>query len=605
MSKTDTNKVLGDQPAGDAEAASNIDDDITKQVQKSAPEIDTDTTKVGLLIDGRYQITGLVGRGGMGSVYKAEHTGIRRTVAIKLLHQTLSAVPEVIRRFEREAFAIGRIEHPNCVNVTDFGKLEDGSLFLVMEYLEGTSLGDLLAQQRRVNPAQALHIIRHVVRGLGHAHQADIVHRDVKPENVLLIEHEGDPLFAKILDFGVAKLIGQAHDDDSLKLTQAGVAFGTPVYMSPEQAMGNPVDGRADLYAATIMLYEMITGQPPFKSHDKLEILSMHATRKPRPLADVVGKDVQLPPGLQELVDKGLEKRPQHRFQNADEYISAVDDVLAGRGAKRGAKRAGTVPLLYGQDPLLSTGATQHPTTSGLALPPHGAAWWHSRKFFFAMAAIAFVSLVTVVAVLATRAGGGGDSDEPEMSALAAQADAVKADPAKVIELLRDKSGAIANDTDALLLLGHAYAQTNNPEAAMAAYQRALKLEEDKAKADPGLRANLVTWAESETNTKVRHAAFALAKEYEFDNKIDLYKAYVADLRHSPGCNNRRKAIPKLLKLGDKRAINELYEAKRRRGTRGRFKGKRLNWCLIKEANAAMMQLREKFEPDAGPGDGK
>lgn len=603
MRKTDTNKLLGDDTTEDPQGASNIDDDITKQVQKAAPEIDTDTTKVGLLIDGRYQITGLVGRGGMGSVYKAEHTGIRRTVAIKLLHQTLSAVPEVIRRFEREAFAIGRIEHPNCVNVTDFGKLEDGSLYLVMEYLEGTSLGDLLAQQRRIKPADALHIIRHVVRGLGHAHQADIVHRDVKPENVLLIDNEGDPLFAKILDFGVAKLIGEAHDDDSLKLTQAGVAFGTPVYMSPEQAMGNPVDGRADLYAATIMLYEMITGQPPFKSHDKLEILSMHATRKPRPLKQVVGNDVELPPGLQELIDKGLEKRPQHRFADADEYIAAIDDVLAGRGPKRTAKRAGTVPLLYGQDPLLSTGATPH-ATSGVVLPAHTPAWWQSRKFFAAMAALVFVSIVTVVAVLATRSGSGG-SDEPEMSALATQADAAKADPAKVIELLRDKADAIANDTDALLLLGHAYAQTNNPQAAMTAYRRALKLEEDKAASNPGLRANLVTWAESEQNTRVRHAAWEMAKKYGFGDKVDVYKAYVSDLRYSPGCKNRRKAIPKLVKLGDKRAINELYEAKIRRGTRGHYKGKRLNRCLVKEANEAMMKLRELNEPDAGPGDNK
>jgi len=598
MSKTDTNKLLGSATEVGGEEAPSIDDDITKQVKKAAPELDVDTQKVGLLIDGRYQITGLIGRGGMGSVYKAEHTGIRRSVAIKLLHPTLSSVPEVSRRFEREAFAIGRIEHPNCVNVTDFGKLEDGSLFLVMEYLEGTSLGDLLAEQQCLKPRDALGIIRHVLRGLGHAHQEEIVHRDVKPENVLLVDQEGDPLFAKILDFGVAKLMGEAATDDGgVKLTQAGVAFGTPVYMSPEQAMGNPVDGRADLYAATIMLYEMITGVPPFKSHDKLEILSMHATRKPKPLAEMV-PDVELPPGLQELVSQGLEKRPQHRYQTAHEYVEAIDDVLAGRKSKRTGKRAGTVPLLYGADGTSTNTSGPIPNVTGGVLIQPPQQWWQSHKLFYGLAALAFISIVTVVAVLATRDS--GKKSGPKESNLAVLAENVKGDPAAVIELLRDKADAIANDTKAQLLLGHAYTQTSNPGAALAVYQRALKLDEQKALADPGLRANLVTWAEEESNTKVRHMAVALAQKHKFADKIDWYKAYIADLKHDVGCINRRKAIDKLVKLGDRRAINELYEAKIRRGTVGKYKGRRLNRCLFKAATVGMKKLRQMHAPDAG-----
>ncbi|MBP6843904.1 MAG: serine/threonine protein kinase, partial [Kofleriaceae bacterium] len=195
------------------------------------------------MIDGRYRLDALLGKGGMGVVYRGEHVAIRRAVAVKLLHPTLAAMPELRSRFEREAIAIGRIDHPNCVDVSDFGKLEDGSLFLVMELLDGRSLGDLMDADAPIAPHRALAILRHVLSGLGHAHAAGIVHRDVKPENVYLVPKDGDPDFAKILDFGIAKVIGGGEIDDGVKLTQAGVAFGTPIYMSPEQAIGNPLDG--------------------------------------------------------------------------------------------------------------------------------------------------------------------------------------------------------------------------------------------------------------------------------------------------------------------------------------------------------------------------
>src|SRR6185503_7936765 len=231
------------------------------------------------VIDDRYRLTTLVGRGGMGSVFLAEHVTIRRPVALKLLSPSLAGIPELARRFEREAAAIGRIDHPNCVTVLDFGKLEDGSLYLVMEYLDGRSLADAIESEGRIAARRALHIARHVLRGLGHAHQAGIVHRDVKPENVILIDHEGVPDFAKILDFGIARVMGAAGmPDGEERLTQAGIAFGTPAYMSPEQAVGDPVDPRADLYSVSVMLFEMITGRAPFHSTDKLELLGMHAT---------------------------------------------------------------------------------------------------------------------------------------------------------------------------------------------------------------------------------------------------------------------------------------------------------------------------------------
>ncbi len=317
--------------------------------------VGTPTEKVGLLIDGRYRVQSLIGRGGMGSVYKAEHVGIGRVVAVKLLHPTLAQQADVAKRFEREAAAVGRIEHPNCVDVSDFGRLEDGSLFLVMEYLEGQALGDVLAEETRLPVDRALRITRHVVAGLGHAHRAGIVHRDVKPENVLLCPQQGDGDFAKILDFGIAKLLGTV-EDEGVKLTQAGVAFGTPVYMSPEQAIGNPVDGRADLYSAAVVLFEMISGRPPFYSEDRLEVLSMHTSRPPPALADVA-PELHVAPEVEALLARGLTKRPGERFADAAEMIAAIDAVLAGlpvpsprppRLAHGLPRRHQTAPVVYG-----------------------------------------------------------------------------------------------------------------------------------------------------------------------------------------------------------------------------------------------------------------
>jgi serine/threonine protein kinase len=307
--------------------------------------------RVGQLIDGRYRILNVIGRGGMGTVYKAEHVAIRRIVAVKLLHASLARVPEVSRRFEREAFAIGRIEHPNCVNVSDFGRLPDGSLYLVMEYLEGRALSDELTVKGRLSPARTLHILKHVLRGLGHAHANEIVHRDVKPENVILVEYEGDPDFAKILDFGIAKLVGSAAQaGGSERLTQAGMAFGTPIYMSPEQALGQQIDGRADLYAASVMAFEMITGVPPFLSDDKIEVMSMHASR-PLPTMAEVAPGLEVPEIVERLLQRGLAKRAHDRFPDAAAYIAAIDAVLAEIAPTPGAF-ATPLPMPAGSPPI-------------------------------------------------------------------------------------------------------------------------------------------------------------------------------------------------------------------------------------------------------------
>ena len=284
---------------------------------------------LGLLIDGRYRLDATLGRGGMGLVYRAAHVGLRRQVAVKILHPSLAASSDVRNRFEREALAVGKIDHPNCVSVYDVGRLPDGSLYLAMELLEGKSLADVLEQEGQISPGRALHILAGILRGLAHIHHAKLIHRDIKPENIFLIRQGEDEDFAKILDFGIAKPMEASDLNDGVKLTQAGMAFGTPIYMAPEQALGNPMDGRADLYAAAVMAYEMLCGQPPFYSDDKLEVMSMHTARPVPPMRQrMVRGGRPVPSSIERLVVRGLTKKPSDRYATAEEFLAEVEDAL-------------------------------------------------------------------------------------------------------------------------------------------------------------------------------------------------------------------------------------------------------------------------------------
>jgi serine/threonine protein kinase len=284
---------------------------------------------LGVIIDGRYRLDATLGRGGMGLVYRAAHVGLRRQVAVKILHPSLAASSDVRNRFEREALAVGKIDHPNCVSVYDVGRLPDGSLYLAMELLEGRALADVLEQEGQLAPGRALHILAGILRGLSHIHSAKLIHRDIKPENIFLIRQGQDEDFAKILDFGIAKPMEASDLDDGVKLTQAGMAFGTPIYMAPEQALGNPMDGRADLYAAAVLAYEMLCGQPPFYSDDKLEVMSMHTARPVPPMRQrLVRGGRPVPSSIERLVVRGLTKKPGDRYASADEFLAEVEHAL-------------------------------------------------------------------------------------------------------------------------------------------------------------------------------------------------------------------------------------------------------------------------------------
>jgi serine/threonine-protein kinase len=278
---------------------------------------------IGTILGERYRILTRIGVGGMGAVYRAEHTMMRRDLAVKVLLPELGGKEEFARRFEREAESASRLTHPNIISVTDFGRTETGAPFLVMEFLAGESLSSVIAQGP-LPKERALSIIRQILRGLDHAHSAGVVHRDLKPDNIMLVERDGQRDVVKILDFGIAKVTQPMSGGEAL--TQAGVIFGTPEYLSPEQALGETVDARTDVYAAGVILYEMLAGRRPFESEDKVRIISMHLAHAPPRLRDVSPLN-EVPVALEQAIFQSLEKSREHRFATAGAFLQALEDA--------------------------------------------------------------------------------------------------------------------------------------------------------------------------------------------------------------------------------------------------------------------------------------
>jgi eukaryotic-like serine/threonine-protein kinase len=278
---------------------------------------------VGTVLAGRYRIERLLGSGGMGSVYRAEHVLMRKACAVKVLHREMTQVKEVVARFEREAVAAARIEHPNVAAATDFGQLDNGSFYLVLEFIEGKSLSQLIFEHGPLPEERALVIARQISDALAAAHGAGIIHRDLKPDNVMLVAKEGANDFVKVLDFGIAKV--KLEGDPGISqpaLTRLNTVMGTPEYMAPEQARGETVDHRADLYTVGIILYEMLAGRSPFRHEEFVVVLTKKLTEDPPPLPAHVSATTR------GLVEKLLQRTPADRPQSALLVVRAIDGIL-------------------------------------------------------------------------------------------------------------------------------------------------------------------------------------------------------------------------------------------------------------------------------------
>jgi serine/threonine protein kinase len=313
-------------PVGGGGAATAV---ATRPKTHQDVETEANPDLLGKVIDGRYRIDELIGEGGMGKVYLAEHVEIGKRVAVKVLHPSYGRLPDLVERFRREARAASKIGHPHIVDVTDSGTTEEGAVYFVMEYLEGVELGSVIEREGALEAGRALRIASQICRALAAAHAQSIVHRDLKPENIFLVTRDGAADFVKVLDFGIAKTT-EAEAARERKLTSPGMAMGTPEYMAPEQAAGRPADARCDVYALGAILYEMLTGVPPYQGDNFMEILTKKATVDPVP-------PVVLRPGIPDtvngLVIEAMARNPDARPQTMESFEYELTKCLAGRGA--------------------------------------------------------------------------------------------------------------------------------------------------------------------------------------------------------------------------------------------------------------------------------
>jgi eukaryotic-like serine/threonine-protein kinase len=310
----------------------------------------------GVLIGGKYRLIERIGQGGMGTIYHAQQAGLNRAVAVKILKRELNVDPDTVARFHREANAMSLLTHPNTVRVYDFGQTDDGLLYLVMELLVGELITDKMGRQL-LDVLEAVRITQQILRSLAEAHRKAIVHRDLKPDNVFVARVEGhaEPVI-KVLDFGIAKLMAPDRRVDQFE-TQAGTVFGTPRYMSPEQAQGAALDGRSDLYSVGALLYQMLLGRAPFTDDDAVVVMAKHIRELPLPPCEV-SPERPIPRSLNDVVMRALAKDPSERFQNAADFeaaleacvpeiVSAQAAALTGRWSHRPQRRLhATVYLL-------------------------------------------------------------------------------------------------------------------------------------------------------------------------------------------------------------------------------------------------------------------
>nr|HEX4313951.1 protein kinase [Kofleriaceae bacterium] len=513
-----------------------------------------DPVQVGQVLDGRYRIEAIIGTGGMGRVYRAEHTGLCRAVAIKVLHADLGRNREAVTRFQREALASGRLDHQNIVGVSDFGVLDGIGCFLVMEALDGEPLGTRIDRDKRVPWREALVILKGVLSGLHHAHDRGVVHRDIKPDNIFLAKKDGVDVI-KILDFGIAKLYAGTVDDPAT--TRAGITVGTPAYLSPEQAVGGDITPASDLYSTTCVLFEMLAGKTPFDGRDPLAMLTSHVSRQPPTLSEAA-PDLALPPGLEAMVAKGLAKPIRDRFESAAEYLAAVQAILDG-GAAKGSQPAVTVPTF---DTL--TPATVDPdATVSLAPKPAAATpspmrvaslsdfgdpvpkkWVILGLVALAVTALAGITVAITSGHAADQAAPGSDPVGSAGSGSAGSGSAAKR----------------AQPKDA---------PVEAPQTAQTAHTIAPPTEPPPPPAGS-----------------------------DDDDEDVRYQKLVKQLHHGATCEERRGAIEKLVELGDPRAIDELKRA--RHDIHERYMGLKhedWNYCLTKDADAAVKTMTDPPPP--------
>jgi serine/threonine-protein kinase len=292
---------------------------------------------IGRTVASKYRVEQMIGEGGMGKVYKATQLALDKPVVLKVLRQALLSDERTVARFQREAKAASRLNHPNSISVLDFGQTDEGALYIAMEYVQGKDLHHILSREWPLAESRVIRIMGQVLSALADAHSASVIHRDLKPENIMVEQRRGEPDFVKVLDFGIAKIIDGTNDEGPA-LTRAGFVCGTPEYMSPEQARGAQLDHRSDLYAVGVIIYQLMSGMLPFDSDSAVGFATKHLTEIP-PAPTRRRPDARVSPAMERLIMKALAKSPDDRPQTAEQFRAELQAIEKERRAGVGSNR--------------------------------------------------------------------------------------------------------------------------------------------------------------------------------------------------------------------------------------------------------------------------
>jgi len=588
---------------------------------------------LGETIDQRYAVTRSLGTGAMGQVYEAQHLRLHKAFAIKVIHRELAVDPQFAARFEREALSTSRLKHPNCVEVTDYGQLPSGELYLVMELLVGDPLSRLTATPWPLD--RALDITAQILRGLRHAHAAGVVHRDIKPDNIIVVQHPDGGKTAKIVDFGIAKLIS---DNAEHALTSAGLVLGTPTYMAPEQAAGHPIDARIDLYATGVMLWEMVTAKPLFRADNALGLLPLKVHTDAPTLSKFAPEHASSP--VETVLATALQRDPAARYQNADAFLKAVEAA----GARQPVPSGGHRPRRR----LTTQSPRQHRARWRQRIVEH----WNAAGMRRRLALLAAMLLVLGTATWMALSRNHGPPPNPlpvagserSRSEAPATPDSAKPKlPAHIRDRLRQARAAIVSKQCAKAERVLAGLQLEVPDlarvhyyqgaarlclhdhhAGLQAYRRAIELDA-RYRNDPRIVADMGALIElrrtrkealalvrdelgkaavpvllpltTDRRRKLRHEAIAAVERLGAGNEIDWVEALALDLQQEPGCKARQKVIKKLRDLDDPRALDVLRRARdRRRRILGFIPGGYRHGCVRKQIIEAIEHLERQLD---------
>jgi serine/threonine protein kinase len=544
------------------------------------------SSRVGQTIDDKFTILGHLGTGGMGSVYRALQHSMEREVALKLLKRALSEDKVIVRRFLQEAKGASKLNHPNVITLFDFGQTNDGELYIVMELLTGEGLHAVLKRHKRLTMARSIAIMCQVCDALQAAHEAGVIHRDLKPDNVYVIKGAGQTgEFVKVLDFGIAKVL---ESEQNSQLTQTGSVCGTPAYMSPEQAMGHPVDARSDIYSAGILLYELLSGNQPFTAETPVALMMAQVRDEPPRLAEAL-PELQIPAEMDSLLQRTLSKEPDKRPQSATEFKQCLIRLLAGMETAASPTDVDKLSFIDTQvgeavEPPFESEYEPTPKDTEQSATPSTTelinATARSKKLPWVLVGVLLLAIVGIVAYQAggnaEKIKGNGDSknDRPAISKVVA---VVPAAP------VAEKEGAALPVKSEKVETGEASAAPSKEAAAVDSSTDNKESEADEAKS---LNVRVISVPAGATiydtsGSQLSKAPFILTRpadgtEANFVLKLDGYVS--AEVTVTPGCPDDRVVF--LQKEAPAKKVTKSKKTKKRPASKRR-KSKKVRPLIV------------------------